>query len=228
MIFIFLLIFLLINISFYYTSSLNLGYKYLDMFRNSLRIEFVSEINLIIKFIYLLLVIFITILYNLDSFNNLAKYLIHSPTKKIMFFSTKIAHLSIVALLILFMLWLNCAVFMELLTPFNIDYKLIVHIFLWSYMQGLIYIFITNLIFLIFNNIIIGLAPIVLIWVMETNNDVYLIKESYILRTLYDWIPNLINKNEEFLLLGYQLNYWILLLSILFFSSIIYLVKDIN
>ncbi len=215
-------------LSIVYSTGISSGWLYLDAYREEYQEEFIKDSLLIINFTFLSLVIFTGILMHSQAHQNLAKYIVDYPLKKIsiffsnIFFQLFVLFLYIIILSIMFLLILN------VITPFNISYNKLWFCLKLSVLEGIFYLALINSILIIFQHILIGLIPLALMWFMEINANVYIINSSEILKNVYSWVPSIIYSNKEFIALIDYFTSYLIIVSLVLISLAIFLRRDIH
>ncbi|OQX94093.1 MAG: hypothetical protein B6I17_00105 [Tenericutes bacterium 4572_104] len=214
-------------LSILYSTGISNGWLYLDAFREEYQDEFIKDSLLIINFTYLSLVIFTGIFMHSQAHQNLAKYIVDYPLKKIEVFFSNIFFQLFVLLLYITIISIAFILILNTFTPFNISHDKLWFCLKLMVIEGIFYLALINSILIIFQHILIGLIPIALMWYMEINANIYIINSSEILKNIYSWIPSIIYSNKDFIALIDFVSSYLIIISLILVSLTIYLRRDI-
>jgi len=210
-----------------YSSGILDGSSTMDLFRISFGESYVQEIIVIIKFLYIILVVFITVLMQAEGHRNLGKYIIDHPKKKLQFYLSTLLFQFLVATAILILFALLFISYTKMFTPYALPTLLLKDYFTWLLLEGILFLTMTNTLLILLPHIFVGLLPIIIFWVMETNRSKEWIDSSAFLSLLYKYLPNIWIENNQLVLYGVLSNYIFFFFICLFFGLTLQVRKDI-
>lgn len=210
-----------------YSSNVLYGWTEMDMRRVEYGLMYQIESIQILKFVYLMLVIFIGILMNTESHRNLAKYIIVHQTMKLKIHIASTLFQWIIATVLLLFLITGLVAFEVVFTPYHVDSSEIIFISGWLYLQGVIYLALTNLLLIALPHLMVGLLPIILYWLMEMNTNQDVISSHILWSWMYRHIPNPLYEQDHWIVLGEWETYLIFLLISLLLGAFLQVRKDI-
>ncbi len=181
-------------------SDLFSGYPSMDMSRLENAQEYMTEVMVLTKIFLVMNATYLGITFNLESYNNLAKYVVDSSGKRLGFVYGKLIYQILNSFIQILVYFLILAVYTSIFTPFEVVSEANLRIFYYIFLEVLTLILMIDFLMMIFRNLFMGFLPFAIFWYMEINNHLEVIKNSEWLSTLYRIIPNLIRDEESFIL----------------------------
>ena len=211
-----------------YASGFTSLYGELDLDRTNRLINYQMESYLLVKFILVVISIFLSIQGYYSQFTKYHLFFLQKERGKVLLGVSK----QIAIMVVIGMMFLHTMIVIHLvgfyLTPyfrFEIQYLMaLISLFIEAMILGLIGSILIQLIDSIFS----GLIPLVLFWVTEANATYEEINQSSWMKSLYAIIPNAIMVQNEFVIIYDLLHYGLVFLFLWILNLLIFIWKDIK
>ena len=211
-----------------YASGFTSLYGELDIDRSTRLINYQMESYLLVKFILVVISIFLSIQGYYSQFTKYHLFFLQKEKGKVFLGIAKQTAIMVV----LSMMFIHTVIVIHLagfyLTPyfqFEIDFFFaLISLFIEAMILGLI----GSISIQIIDSIFSGLIPLVLFWVTEANATYEEITQSSWLKTLYAIVSNAIIYQNKFVLLYDMIHYGLVFLFLWFLNLLIFIWKDIK
>ena len=211
-----------------YASGFTSLYGELDLDRANRLINYQMESYLLVKFILVVISIFLSIQGYYSQFTKYHLFFLQKERGKVLLGVSK----QIAIMVVIGIMFLHTMIVIHLvgfyLTPyfrFEIHYLMaLISLFIEAMILGLIGSILIQLIDSIFS----GLIPLVLFWVTEANATYEEINQSSWMKSLYAIIPNAIMVQNEFVIIYDLLHYGLVFLFLWILNLLIFIWKDIK
>ncbi len=211
-----------------YASGFTSLYGELDLDRTNRLINYQMESYLLVKFILVVISIFLSIQGYYSQFTKYHLFFLQKERGKVLLGVSK----QIAIMVVIGIMFLHTMIVIHLvgfyLTPyfrFEIQYLMaLISLFIEAMILGLIGSILIQLIDSIFS----GLIPLVLFWVTEANATYEEINQSSWMKSLYAIIPNAIMVQNEFVIIYDLLHYGLVFLFLWILNLLIFIWKDIK
>lgn len=211
-----------------YASGFTSLYGELDLDRTNRLINYQMESYLLVKFILVVISIFLSIQGYYSQFTKYHLFFLQKERGKVLLGVSK----QIAIMVVIGIMFLHTMIVIHLvgfyLTPyfrFEIQYLMaLISLFIEAMILGLIGSILIQLIDSIFS----GLIPLVLFWVTEANATYEEINQSSWMKSLYAIIPNAIMVQNEFVIIYDLFHYGLVFLFLWILNLLIFIWKDIK
>jgi len=174
-----------------YASGVEEGRMWIDLYRYEFLGEYLSETLTISKFVLVILVIFTSITMQSKAHQNLAKYLVDHPVKKVTLFMSCLLFQLLLDILYIVLIGLFFAAYSSIFTPYALHDLMFVKELTGFVYIAIFYTVFTNTLQIVLPHLLTGILPIGIFWYLEMNQDVAIVPDQQMIQWLYKYIPNM-------------------------------------
>lgn len=210
-----------------YASGVEEGRMWMDLYRYEYLEEYLSETLTISKFVLVILVIFTSITMQSKVHQNLGKYLVDRPVKKVTFYISCLLFQLLLDVLYIVLIGLFFAIYTRIFTPYALNDSMFVKELTGFIFTALFYTVFTNTLQIVLPHLLTGILPIGIFWYLEMNQDVATAPDQKMIHLLYKYVPDVFYLSNEVHLYYKQCSVILILLLLVSVGLWIQYAKDI-
>ena len=221
----YMIIISLIFVGIYFNASLDLGYSYLDGFRQEFQEEYFSQSVLLIEVIVTISGIFIGGILSSKTNEFLINYTVDSYWGRFLFFLGRLLVGIMVIFLTLYISGIHYILIVRVFTPFNLNLDLFVESLVWIFYQALYLQVLVFLLISVLNHFLVITLPLVVFWFKKTI-VIFSELENDFQEIVLKAIPTFMIENSRLIIFQSWDKYFAFLMVMVVTTIIINIIKD--
>jgi hypothetical protein len=215
----------LVILGIYFSANLDLGFGYLDGFRNDYYFEYLEQSLLIIQVVEVIFSMFVAAILAGKANEFLICFTASDYQERLMFLLARVGLGILMAGLMVVIGGLSILIIGMFYTPFNIDIVVILNCLGMIFLQTLFYQATVTILMSLLNSLLVVLLPIVLFWFQQTIVG-FIEVENTLQEIILKIIPTFIIENNILSIYQTPIKYICIIITLIFLAITVNLVKD--